>query len=294
MRVFVTGGTGWVGQVVVDDLIAGGHRVAALARSEDAAALLSGKGAEVVRGTLDDLGTIAAAAGASDAVMHLAFNHDFATFSQNVEQEREAIEAMGSVLAGTDRPFLYTSGLAFLAPGRIAAEADMPPVFDLGFPRKNEVAAVALAEREVRVGAVRLAPTVHGIGDRMFMAALAKLAHETGVSAYVGDGENRWPAVHVADAGRLYRLIIDTGASERAYHANAEEGVPFRHIAEAIGRNLGLPVEPRPSDHFGWLAAFAVADAPASSARTREITGWMPEGPTLLSNLADPDYFKRA
>lgn len=292
MHVFVTGGTGWVGRVVVDDLVASGHQVSALARSDESATLLADKGAHVVRGTLDDLNCLAEAAGKADAVVHLAFNHDFLTFSQNVQQERQAMEAMGGALIGSARPFLYTSGLAFIAPGRIVTENDMAPVSDPEFPRKNEAAAVALAERGVRVGAVRLGTTVHGLGDRMFMAALAALARETGVSAYVGEGTNRWPAVHVEDAGRLYRLILEAGSPARAYHANAEEGVIFKRIAEAIGRNLALPVEPRPVDHFGWLAGFAAIDAPASSDQTRRITGWQPNGPTLLADLDNPHYFR--
>jgi len=291
MRVFVTGATGWVGSVVVDELLGAGHRVLGLSRSEGKAAVLAAKGADVLRGTLDDLDRLAEAAAGADAVIHLAFNHDFSKFAENSEQERRAIAAMGEALVGTEKPMLYTSGLARLAPGRLATEADSPPLFDPNFPRKNEAAAAALAERGVRVGVVRLATTVHGIGDPLYMAILARLARETGVSAYVGDGANRWPAVHVSDAGRLYRLALEAGAPARAYHACAEEGVAFRAIAEAIGRALDLPVAPRPPEHFGWLAGFAAADAPVSSARTRELTGWQPTGPTLLADLAQPGYF---
>ncbi len=291
MRVFVTGATGWVGSVVVDELLGAGHQVLGLSRSEEKAAVLAAKGADVLRGTLDDLDRLAGAAGDADAVIHLAFNHDFSKFTENSEQERRAIEAMGEALVGTDKPILYTSGLALLAPGRVATEADMPPLSNPNFPRKNEAAAAALAERGVRVGAVRLAPTVHGIGDHGFMAILAQIARETGVSAYIGDGANRWNAVHVSDAGRLYRLALEAGKPARAYHGNAEEGVAFRAIAEAIGRALDLPIEPRPRDHFGWFANFAEADAPASSARTRALTGWTPTGPTLLADLAQPGYF---
>lgn len=290
MRVFVTGGTGWVGSVVVDDLLGAGHQVLGLARSDNAAAALAAKGADVLRGTLDDLDRLTEAAGHADAVIHLAFNHDFSKFAENAEQERRAIEAMGDALVGTDKPILVTAGLALLTPGRVVTEADMPP-FDPNFPRLNEVAAAALAERGVRVGSVRLAPTVHGVGDQLFLAILAGLARQTGVSAYVGDGANRWPAVHVSDAGRLYGLALEAGAPARFYHACAEDGIPFRAIAEAIGRALGLPAESRPPEHFGALAVFAGADAPASSARTRELTGWEPTGPTLLADLAEPGYF---
>ncbi len=291
MRVFVTGATGWVGSVVVDELLRAQHQVIGLCRSQEKAAELAAKGAEVLHGTLDDLSRLADAARNADAVIHLAFNHDFANFAENSEQERRAIEAMGEAFIGTDKPILVTSGLALLAPGRIATEADMPSPDDPHFPRKNEAVAAALVDRGVRAGVVRLATTVHGVGDRMFMALLAKLARETGVSAYIGDGGNRWPAVHVSDAGRLYRLVLEAGTPARAYHANAEEGVPFREIAEAIGSALGLPAEPRPREHFGWFANFAAADAPASSVLTRELVGWEPTGPTLLSDIVRPSYF---
>ena len=291
MRVFVTGATGWVGSVVVDELLGAGHEVLGLSRSDETAAELVGKGADVLRGTLDDLERLAKATGEADAVIHTAFGHDFSKFSENSEQEQRAIEAMGAALVGTDKPMLYTSGLALLAPGRIVTEAETPPPFDPGFPRKNEVAAAALAEQGVKISGVRLATTVHGIGDRMFLALLADLARETGVSAYIGEGTNRWPAVHVTDAGRLYCLALEAEAPARFYHASAEQGVPFREIANAIGRTFNLPVEPRPAEHFGWLAVFAATDGPASSDRTRELTGWEPTGPTLLADLAQPAYF---
>jgi len=291
MRVFVTGATGWVGSVVVDELLGGGHEVLGLSRSEHNAAGLAAKGADVLRGTLDDLGRLADAAAAVDAVIHLAFDHDFSKIPEHSEQERRAIEAMGTALLGTDKPLLVTSGLALLAPGRVATEADVPARPHPHFPRTNQVAAAALAERGVRVGVVRLATTVHGRGDyRGFIALLAKLARETGVSAYLDDGANRWPAVHVSDAGRLYRQVLEAGAPARAYHATAED-VPFHAIASAIGHALGLPAEPRPREHFGWFAGFAGADSPASSARTRALTGWQPTGPTLLEDLAQPGYF---
>lgn len=290
MRVFVTGATGWVGNVVVDELLSGGHKVLGLSRSEEKAVGLEAKGAEVLRGTLDDLERLAEASAAADAVIHLAFNHDFSRMAENSEQERRAIEAMGTALLGTSTPLLVSSGLAFLAPGRVSTEADMPPRPHPHFQRVNQVAAAELAERGVRVGVVRLATTVHGLGgDQGFIALLTRLAREKGVSAYIGDGANRWPAVHVLDAGRLYRQVLEAGAPARAYHATAED-VPFRAIASAIGHTLGLPVEPRSREHFGWFAGFAAADSPASSARTRELTGWQPTGPTLLEDLAQPGY----
>jgi nucleoside-diphosphate-sugar epimerase len=293
MLVFVTGATGWVGSVVVDELLGAGHQVQGLSRSREKAALLAAKGAAVLHGTLDDLDLLSEAAGNADAVIHLAFNHDFKNLAESSEQERRAIEAMGNALVGTDKPILVTSGLAFVAPGRTATEADVRSHSDPHFPRRNEEAAAALAERGVRVGTIRLATTVHGIGDWAFMALLAGLAREKGVSAYVADGANRWPAVHVSDAGRLYRLALEAGVPARVYHATAEEGIAFRDIASAIGRALGLPVEPRSREHFGWFANFATADSPVSSARTRELTGWKPTGPTLLADLAQPGYFTR-
>lgn len=291
MRVFVTGATGWVGNVVVNELLGAGHQVLGLSRSEEKAAKLAGKGADVLHGTLDDLNLLAAAAGNADAVIHLAFNHDFSRYAENSEQDRRAIEVMGEALVGTDKPILVTTGLAMLAPGRVATEADMPPLSDPNYIRKTEAAAAMLAERGVRVGTIRLATTVHGIGDPAFMPMLARLAREKGVSAYIGDGANRWPAVHVSDAGRLYRLALEADAPARAYHATAEEGVAFRGIAEAIGRALDLPVEPRLREHFGWLASFVETDAVVSSARTRALTGWEPTGPTLLADLAQSAYF---
>lgn len=291
MRVFVTGATGWVGGVVVDELLSAGHRVLGLSRSKEKAAGLVAKGADVLHGTLDDLGLITAAAGDADAIIHLAFHHDFSRYAENSEQDRRAIEAMAGALVGTEKPILVTTGLSMLAPGRVATEADMPPLSDPNYIRRTEAAAATLAERGVRVGTVRLATTVHGIGDRAFIAILARFAREKGVSAYIGDGANHWPAVHVSDAGRLYRLALEAGAPARAYHATAEEGVVFRTIAEAIGRVLDLPVEPRPRGHFGWLAGFVGADAVVSSARTRALTGWEPTGPTLLADLAQPAYF---
>ena len=291
MRVFVTGATGWVGSVVVDELLGAGHQVLGLSRSEEKAAVLAAKGADVLRGTLDDLDRLAEAAGNADAVIHLAFNHDFSKYAENSEQDRRAIEAMGEALVGTDKPILVTTGLASLAPGWVATEADVPPLSDPNYPRRSEAAAAALAERGVRVGVIRLATTVHGIGDPAFMAMLARLAREKGLSAYIGDGANRLSAVHVSDAGRLYRLALEAGVPARAYHANAEEGVALRAIAEAIGRALDLPVESRPREHFGWLAGFVGANSPVSSARTRALTGWTPTGPTLLADLAQLAYF---
>ena len=291
MRVFVTGATGWVGNIVVDDLLRAGHQVVGLSRSTEKAASLAAKGATVLHATLDDLDQLAAAADDADAVIHLAFNHDFSKYAENSEQDRRAIMAMGDALAGTAKAILVTTGLAMLAPGQVATEADMPPLSDPNYIRKSEAAAAVLGDRGVRIGTVRLATTVHGVGDPAFMAMLARLARQTGVSAYIGESAGRWPAVHVSDAGRLYRLALEANALTGAYHAVAEEGVVFRDIAEAIGRALDLPVQSRPPEHFGALANFVAADARVSSARTRELTGWRPVGPTLLADLAHQKYF---
>ncbi|WP_144634581.1 SDR family oxidoreductase [Bordetella genomosp. 13] len=289
MRVFVTGATGWVGSRVVQELLAHGHQVLGLARTPDKAAQLSRAGAQVLQATLDDLERLAEAAGRCDAVIHTAFNHDFSKFAENAMQDQRAIEALGQALAGTDKPLLATSGLARLAPGRVATEADLPADAP-GYPRRSEAAAIALARRGIRAATVRLAPSVHGVGDHGFIPILVRLARQTGVSAYVGDGSNRWPAVHVADAGTLYRLALESGVTASVYHAIAEEGIAMHDIAQAIGRRLGLPVAPRGREHFGWFADFAGADMPASSAGTRTALGWQPRGPTLLADLAQPDY----
>jgi nucleoside-diphosphate-sugar epimerase len=288
MHVFVTGATGWVGSAVVQELIDGGHQVVGLARSDGKAASLAATGAQVIRGTLDDLDALNRAASVADAVIHTAFNHDFSRFAENAEQDRRAIETLGSALERSDRPLLVTSGFARLAHGRAATEADVP---DPAFPRRSEAAARALAARGVRTATVRLAPSVHGVGDHGFIPILIGLARAKGVSAYLGEGLNRWAGVHRRDAARLYRLVLEQGATEPVYHAVADEGVPFKEIAGVIGRQLGLPVEPRPREHFGWFADFAGLDMSASSERTRARLGWEPAGPDLLTDLDQPAYY---
>ena len=291
MRAFVTGATGWVGSVVVKELVGAGHEVTGLTRSDEKAAALAAAGAKVLHGTLDDLDTLREAASASDAVIHTAFNHDFSRFAENAEQDRRAIETLGSALEGSDRPLIVTSGVALLAPGRVATEADVPPS-DPSYPRKSEAAARVLAERGVRAATVRLSPSVHGMGEAHgFVPILIRMAREKGVSAYIGEGLNRWPGVHRLDAGRLYRLVLEQGATEPAYHGVADEGVTFKAIAEVIGRRLGLPVESRNREHFGWFADFASADMPASSAHTRSLLGWEPTGPDLIADIDQPGYY---
>lgn len=295
MRVFVTGATGWVGSAVVRDLLDAGHRVLGLARSDDGAQRVAAAGADVHRGSLDDLDSLRQGAAQTDGVIHTAFNHDFSKFAENAEQERVAIETIGTALEGSGRPFIVSSGVALLAPGRITTEADGARAPLAAFPRNPEITLAAFAARGVRVTSVRLAPTVHGLGDHGFVPTLIGVARQKGLSAYVGDGNNRWPAVHRLDAARVYRLALEHGAEGGPFHAIAEEGVPFRHIAEVIGRRLKVPVVSLPAEeaaaHFGWFAQFAGIDCPSSSARTRATLGWQPAHPELLADLDQPGYF---
>ncbi len=288
MRVFVTGATGFVGSAVVQELLAHGHQVLGLSRSDAGAAQLEAAGAAVQRGDLDDLDGLARGAAACDGVIHTAFNHDFSKFVENAQQDRRAIEVLGGALEGTTKPILVTSGTAMLAPGRLATEEDKPSGAS---PRMSEPAANDLVARGVRASIVRLAPTTHGAGDHGFVPMLIGLAREKGVAAYIGEGDNKWSAVHRTDAARLYRLAIERGAGGERYHAVAEEGLPFRDIASAIGKGLGLPVESRSAEHFGWFAMFAGMDAATSAAWTRETLGWAPTGPDLIEDLETAGYF---
>lgn len=286
MHIFVTGATGWVGSAAVDELIAAGHQVTGLARSDDKSAALAAAGAKVLRASLDDLDALRNAALAADAVIHTAFNHDFSKFLESAAQDQHVIETLGSALEGSDRPMLVTSGLSGLSRG--ATEADRP---NPASPRKSEAAAQALAERGVRIATIRLAPSVHGLGDHGFIPILVRLAREKGVSAYIGEGENCWSGVHRLDAARVYRLVMEQGVTEPVYHAVADEAVRFKDIATVIGRRLGLPVESRDREHFGWFANMAGADMAASSARTRSLLGWNPTGPSLVADLDQPGYY---
>ncbi|MEZ7137415.1 SDR family oxidoreductase [Komagataeibacter sp. SM21] len=286
MHVFVTGATGWIGSAVVQDLIGAGHQVTGLARNDEKAARLAASGATVLRATLDDLDALKNAASTADAVIHTAFNHDFSKFPESAAQDQRVIEALGSALEGSERPLLVTSGLSGLSAG--ATEADLP---DPASPRRSEVAARALKERGVRVATVRLAPSVHGIGDHGFIPIVIRLAREKGVSAYIGDGQNKWSGVYRLDAAKVYRLALEQGVTEPVYHAVADEAVPFRDIASIIGRRLGLPAEPREREHFGWFATMAGGNMAASSARTRALLGWNPTGPSLLADLEQPAYY---
>lgn len=290
MRIFVTGATGFIGSALVKDLIAAGHQVIGLCRAEDKAAALAAAGAEVHRGSLEDLESLTKGAARADAVVHLAFNHDFSNFVTNCEDDRRVIKALGAVLAGSDRPLIVTSGtaLANIVPDQPAMEDNAIIGADM-FPRAaSEEAAAAIAADGVNVSVVRL-PQVHDTAKQGLVTPAIEIYREKGLCAYVGEGLNRWPAAHVLDVARLYRLAVEKAEPGAKYHAVAEEGVTVRAMAEAIGRRLKLPVKSIAPEElqgfFGWLAMFAGRDVPASSAQTRKKLGWQPTGPGLIADL---------
>ncbi len=297
MRVFVTGATGFIGFAVTEELLRTGHQVLGLARSDAGASSLSAAGAEVQRGSLEDVESLRRGAATVDGVIHCAFNHDFSKFQANCELDRQAIDALGGVLAGSDHPLIVTSGTGALAPGRVATEEDVP-ASNPTYPRVSEQTAMGWLEQGVRASVVRL-PQVHDPVKQGFVSYLIAVARAKGVSAFVDDGSARWPAVHRLDAARLYRLALEQAAMDQhsagaRYHAVGEEGVPMKVIAEAIGLGLKIPVvsiaRQEAPQHFGFLGAFAGLDMPASSALTQQRLPWRPTGPALIADLNQMRY----
>ncbi|MGO8790501.1 MAG: SDR family oxidoreductase [Terriglobia bacterium] len=294
MRVFVTGATGFIGSALVQELLQSGHQVLGMARSDAGAKSLVAAGAQVHRGDVEDLDSLRSGAAVADGVIHTAFIHDFSKFEANCEIDRRAIEALGSALVGSDRPLIVTSGTGVAyTPGRLTTEEDAP---NFPFPRvASEQATASVGAQGVRALVVRL-PQVHNPEKQGLVSYLIAVAREKGVSAYVGDGSNRWPAVHRLDAAHLYRLALEKGTAGTRYHAVAEEGVPLREIAEAVGRGLKVPVASMSPElapaHFGWLGHFMGVDAPASSALTQQWLGWHPtDQPGLIEDLNHMRYF---
>jgi nucleoside-diphosphate-sugar epimerase len=296
MRVFVTGATGFVGSGVVQDLLGAGHQVLGLARNDANAESLARLGVDVQRGDLSDTESLEAGARASDGVIHTAFIHDFSQFPKSAEIDRRAIEVMGAALAGSGRPFLTTSGIGLLTPGRLGTEDDEgDPNSGAALRGPAEEVTVAMALEGVRSMVIRLPPSVHGDGDHGFVPMIIAHARQRGVSVYLGDGLNRWPAVHRLDSARLYRLALEKGDAGARYHAVDDEGVPFREIAEVIGRRLNVPVvsisREEAAERYGFVGHFMGVDLPASSAKTRERLGWSPTGAGLIADLDDERYF---
>ncbi|MFJ2158043.1 SDR family oxidoreductase [Streptomyces sp. NPDC087856] len=293
MRVFVTGASGWIGSAVVPELIGAGHQVLGLARSDASAEAIAAKGAEVLRGSLDDLDTLRAAAAECDGVVHLAFVHDFSQFDASVEIDARAIEAFGAALEGSGKPLVVAAGTPAI-PGEVATENDrlaFPPGAPTTGRAANTKATLDLASRGIRSSVVGLPRTVHGEGDTGFIPWLIAQARERGTAGYVGNGSNRWPAVHVADTGRLFRLAVELAPAGSMLHAVGDEGVPILDIAEVMGRHLGLPTASLPAENFGFLGALLSVDQPASSTLTNELLDWHPVGPGLLEDLDKGHYF---
>jgi len=293
MRVFVTGATGFIGSAVVQELIGAGHEVLGLARSQQSAKLLADAGAQVHYGDLQDLESLKVGVAQADGVIHTGFIHDFTKFAAMCEVDRCAIEAMGEALVGTNKPFIVTSGTALVS-GKLAVESDVRPT-DSPNPRQTEEAADAVAAKGVRVAVVRLPPSVHGEGDHGFVPILINLARQKGVVVYAGDGSNVWPAVHRFDAAKLFRLALEKNAEGGTrYHGVAERGIPFKTIAEVIGKHLNVAVESKSNEeaaaYFEWFAHFAALNNPSSSQQTREQLGWEPVNIGLIEDI-DNDYY---
>jgi len=296
MRIFITGASGWIGSAVTAELLDRGHDVVGLARNDDSAARIVAAGAIAHPGSLDDLDSLRAGASDSEGVIHLGFKHDFSDYAASGRTERAVVEALGDVLAGSGRPLLIAAGVAGIAPGRLATELDATEHTGPDSMRGgSEHLVLSFADRGIRALSARFSPTVHGTGgDHGFVSVLAHLAREKGFAGFVGDGENRWPAVHRSDAARMVALGIESAPAGTRLHAVGEEGIPTRLIAEALGASLGLPAASVSADdaaaHFGWIGGFFGADIPASSALTQHLLGWTPDGPTLLEDIAAGAY----
>ena len=296
MRVFLTGANGWVGSMVARDLLAAGHAVVGLVRSREKADALVAAGVTPLLGSLADLDVIREGAAGADGIIHTAFGLDMSRIAQLAQEDQAAIETFGEVFSGSERPIVVTGGVGLTRDGEVFEEDERPPLIP-NFPRASEQTAFSLAGRGLRASVVRLPRSVHGVGERHgFVPMIAAVAREKGVSAYVGDGQNLWPSVHRLDAARVFRLALERGAANAAFHAIAEQGVPFRLIAEAIGRQVGVPSRSlTPEDaasHFGGLAMWVAGSGPASSTKTRALLGWEPRETDLISDIDRPAYFE--